>query len=139
MTFDGGTQNSPRAYWVGKALLTNNETLSAGILTMLSTTGDLGPLTMDNYTKSTGKSVEILDKTLGVDKATALTIMTSQYGLTQEQAQNMVQYTHPDNPTPDVLITSSDMVGKAGWWTYFGNWNFQTNSSQSYSYVPGQV
>jgi len=138
VTFDGGTQNSPRAYWVGKALLTNNETLSAGILTMLSTTGDLGPLTMDNYTKSTGKSVEILDKTLGVDKATALTIMTSQYGLTQEQAQNMVQYTHPDNPTPDVLITSSDMVGKAGWWTYFGNWNFQTNSSQSYSYVPGQ-
>ncbi|OPY22761.1 MAG: Oligosaccharyl transferase STT3 subunit [Methanobacterium sp. PtaU1.Bin242] len=138
VTFDGGTQNSPRAYWVGKALLTSNETLSAGILTMLSTTGDLGPLTMDNYTKSTGKSVEILDKTLGVDKATALTIMTSQYGLTQEQAQNMVQYTHPDNPTPDVLITSSDMVGKAGWWTYFGNWNFQTNSSQSYSYVPGQ-
>jgi len=138
VTFDGGTQNSPRAYWVGKALSTSNETLSAGILTMLITTGDLGPLTLDNYTKSTGKSVEILDKTLGVDKSTALTIMTTQYSLTPEQAQNVIKYTHPNNPTPDVLITSDDMVGKAGWWTYFGNWNFQSNSTQSYSYVPGQ-
>ena len=27
VTFDGSSQNSPRAYWVGKALLTSNETL----------------------------------------------------------------------------------------------------------------
>jgi asparagine N-glycosylation enzyme membrane subunit Stt3 len=35
VTFDGSSQNSPRAYWVGKALLTSNETLSVGILRML--------------------------------------------------------------------------------------------------------
>lgn len=138
VTFDGGTQNSPRAYWVGKALLTNNETLSAGILRMLSTSGDLGPLTLDNYTKDTGKSVEILNNILGVDKATALTIMTTNYTLTQDQAQNVLKYTHPDNPTPDVLITSSDMVGKSGWWSYFGNWDFHSKSSTQYNYVQGQ-
>ena len=138
VTFDGSSQNSPRAYWVGRALSTNNETLSIGILKMLSTSGDLGPNTIEVYTKNTGKSVEILNNILGVDKATATTILTTNYGLTAEQAQNVTQYTHPDNPAPDVLITSSDMVGKAGWWSYFGNWNFQNNSSTPLNYVQGQ-
>jgi dolichyl-diphosphooligosaccharide--protein glycosyltransferase len=30
------------------------------------------------------------------------------------------------------------MVGKAGWWSYFGNWNFQNNSSTPLNYVEGQ-
>lgn len=138
VTFDGSTQNTPRAYWVGKALTTDNETLSVGILRMLSTSGDSGPNTIEVYTKNTGKSVEILNSILGVDKSTAMNILTSKYGLTTEQAQNVTQYTHPNNPAPDVLITSSDMVGKAGWWSYFGNWNFQTNNTTAYSYVDGQ-
>ncbi|MDP3065395.1 MAG: STT3 domain-containing protein, partial [Methanobacteriaceae archaeon] len=62
VTFDGGSQNTPRAYWVGKALLTNNETLSAGILRMLASSGDEGYYTLENYTKNTGKSVEIIEK-----------------------------------------------------------------------------
>ncbi len=139
VTFDGGTQNSPRAYWVGKSLLTNNESLSIGILTMLSTSGDLAPQTMDNYTKNTGKSVEILNKILGVDNTTAYNIMTTQYNLSPDQAQTILQYTHPTNPTPFVLITSSDMIGKAYWWSYFGNWNFQTNNSTAYTYGEGKA
>lgn len=138
VTFDGATQNSPRGYWVGKALSTDNETLSVGILRMLSSSGDSGPNTVEAYTKNTGKSVEILNSILGVDKTTATTILTTTYGFTAEQAQNITQYTHPDNPAPNVLITSSDMVGKAGWWSYFGNWNFQTNNSTALNYVEGQ-
>ena len=138
VTFDGGSQNSPRAYWVGEALLTNNETLSAGILKMLSTSGDQGYLTVENYTKNTGKSTEILNNILGVDKATAQTILTTKYGLTTDQAQNILKYTHPDNPTPDVLITSYDMISKAGWWSYFGSWNFTTNNGTQSGYSIAQ-
>ena len=139
VTFDGSSQNSPRAYWVGKALLTNNETLSVGILRMLASSGDLAPLTLDNYTKNTGLSAEILTNTLGVNKTQAMTIMTTQYNLTQTQAQTIVQYTHPDNPTPDVLITSSDMVQKAGWWSYFGSWNFTSNNGTNYQYLASEM
>ncbi|MDI9438101.1 MAG: STT3 domain-containing protein [Euryarchaeota archaeon] len=141
ITFDGGSQNTPRAYWVGKALLTNNESLSAGILRMLSSSGDEGYYTLENYTQNTGKSVEILEKTLGVDKASAQTIMTGQYGLSMEQAQNVLKYTHPDNPVPVVFITSYDMIGKAGWWSYFGGWNFQNSSGQNmvYSLAPANI
>jgi hypothetical protein len=139
VTFDGGTQNNLRAFWVAKSLTTNNESLSAGILQMLSTSGDLGPTTVEVYTNNTGKSVEILTSILGVDKATATTILTTNYGLTAEQAQNVTQYTHPDNPAPNVLITSSDMLGKASWWSYFANWNFGTGNSTAWSYVEGQA
>ena len=139
VTFDGSSQNSPRAYWVGKALLTDNETLSAGILRMLASSGDLAPQTLDNYTNNSGKSADILNSILGLNKTDAITAMTSQYGLTQDQAQTIAQYTHPDNPTPHVFITSSDMVGKAGWWSYFGSWNFTSNNGTNYQYLASQL
>ncbi len=139
VTFDGGSQNTPRAYWVGKALSMSDENLSAGILRMLTSSGDQGYLTLENYTHDTGKSVEILDKILPVDKQTAQTILTSQYNLTPQQAQDVLQYTHTDNSAPHELILSSDMIGKASVWTYFGNWNFQNNRGQSYLYSAQQA
>lgn len=139
VTFDGGSQNNARAYWVGKALFTNNEALSAGILRMLASSGDDGYMALENYTNNTGKTVEIMDKILVVDKNSAQNIMTSQYGLTAQQAQNVLQYTHPTNPTQDIFVTSLDMVGKAGWWSYFGSWNFSSKNSTNYIYSLAQA
>ena len=138
VTADGGSQNTPRSYWVGKALTTDNEKLSVGILRMLTSSGDQGYTAVENYTGNTGKSVEILDKILPVDKSAAQTILTSQYNFTTEQAQNVLQYTHPSNPAPHELILSTDMINKAGVWSYFGNWDFQNNTGQGYSYAAGQ-
>lgn len=138
ITFDGASQNNLRAYWVGKALYTSDENLSAGILRMLATSGDKGPLTLENYTKNTGKSVEILDKILPVSKDNARVILINDYKFTPDQAQNVLQYTHPDNATPHVFVTSSDMLGKAAWWSYFGSWNFQNNTGQHYIYSAAQ-
>jgi len=139
VTFDGGSQNNARAYWVGKALYTSDETLSAGILKMLSSSGDNGYNTLETYTNDTGKTVEIMDKILVVDKTAAENIMTSQYGLTAEQAKNVSQYTNPTNVTPDLFVTSYDMVGKAGWWSYFGSWNFTAGNSTNYIYSLAQA
>lgn len=136
VTFDGGSQNTPRAYWVGRALLTSDENQSAGILRMLSSSGDQGYLTLENYTGDTGKSVQILNEILGLDKEEARTIMVNNYGLTVEQADSVLVYTHPDNPRSYVLITSGDMLGKAGWWSYFGSWDFQKNQGTHYNYLP---
>ena len=86
-TWDGGNQNTPRAYWVGEALYTSNESLSIGILSMLANSGDLAPQTMDNYTNNTGKSVTILNSILGVDNTTAYNIMTTQYNLSPTQVK----------------------------------------------------
>ncbi|MGB9936722.1 MAG: STT3 domain-containing protein [Methanobacterium sp.] len=139
VTFDGGSQNTPRAYWVGKALLTNNENLSAGILRMLTSSGDQGILTLENYTKDTGKSVEILNKILPVDKQAAQNVLTKDYNLTPDQAQNVLKYTHPVNSVPHKLILSADMIIKAGVWSCFGNWDFQNGTGQSYVYSAQQA
>jgi len=139
VTFDGASQNTPRAFWVGRALLTSDENLSAGILRMLTTSGDRGIFTIENYTKDTGKSVEILDKILPVSRQSAQTILINEYKFTPDQAQNVIKYTHPDNPNPHVFITSSDMLGKAAWWSYFGGWNFQNNTGQHYIYSPAHA
>jgi dolichyl-phosphooligosaccharide-protein glycotransferase len=139
VTFDGGSQNNARAYWVGKALYTSNENLSAGILKMLAASGDSGYDTLESYTNDTGKTVEIMDKILVVDKASAENIMTSQYNLTTAQAQNVSQYTNPTNVTQDLLVTSYDMVSKAGWWSYFGSWNFTSENATNYIYSLAQA
>ena len=140
VTFDGGSQNTPRAYWVGKALLTNNEDLSAGILRMLTSSGDQGYLTLENYTHDTGKSVEVLNKILPVDKQAALAILTKDYNLTPDQAQNVLQYTHPAKPAPHVLLLNNIyLLSKSYWWSYFGSWNFQNNTGNGYSYSAQQA
>lgn len=139
VTFDGGSQNNARAYWVGKALFTDNEDLSAGILKMLAASGDEGYSTLENYTDNTGKTVEIMDKILVKNKTEAKNIMISNYGLTKQQADNVLKYTHPTNAPPSILVTSLDMVGKAGWWSYFGSWNFESKNSTNYIYSMAQA
>ncbi|MBC7111786.1 MAG: peptide transporter [Methanothermobacter sp.] len=136
VTFDGGSQNTPRAYWIGKALTTSNETLSRGILTMLSTSGDLAYETLDNYTDDSGKTAEILTATLGLPREEARAVMTGRYGLSDNEADSVLRYSHPAKPKPFVLVLSSDMLGKAPWWTYFGTWDFKKKTGSRYGYYP---
>ena len=138
-TFDGGSQNTPRAFWVGKAMTTNDSELSAGIFTMLATSGDNAFITLDKYTNNTGKSVEILEKTLPLSKEEAKTIMTNEYKLSSTQADAVLKYSHPANPKPVIFVASSDLIQKAYWWTYFGNWDFESQKSEGYSYLSSDI
>jgi dolichyl-phosphooligosaccharide-protein glycotransferase len=133
---DGGMQNSPRTYWIYKAFSTDNETLSLGIFQMLATSGDNGYLALDIYTKNTTKTVEILNNILGVDNGTAMEILMNKYGLDQKSAENVIQYTHPNNPRPFVLLT----YGEGAYWIFkFGTWNFNKKEGGNYDYSHGDV
>jgi len=120
-----------REYWIDHAFATSNESLSRGIFRMLTTSGDMAFLTMDEYTKNTSKSVEILNEILGVDNKTALNILVSNYNLSQNQAETVLGYTHPENPAPYVIWTYLDMLNKGFWIFNFGEWNFNNNTSGS--------
>lgn len=140
VTFDGGSQTGIRANLVGKAFSTTNESLSAGIFTMLGTSGDKGFYTLINYTGSTTKSSKILDDTLGVDRETAKKIMLKN-GLSASETNTVLNYTHPTNPREVIVITSADMIPKGAVWIYFGNWNFdlqKTDNANRYSYMTPQ-
>ena len=127
VTFDGGSQNSPRAYWVGRAFATSNENLSIGILRMLATSGDEAfneSSVLMKKTKSVKETVKILNEILPVNRSTAYSILTKKYNLTDAEAKEVLNATHPVNTNPDYLITYNRMTSIATVWSMFGFWNF---------------
>ena len=140
VTFDGGSQSGERAFWLGQAMTTSDLQLSAGIFRMLDSTGTKAGDVLENYTNGdTGKSSEILIDILPKTAEDAQKDLVNKYHLTEAQAKNVTQYTHPDKVRPVIFVASSDMLGKAGWWSYFGAWDFKNQSSQNYNYhVPTQ-
>ena len=139
VTFDGGSQSGERAFWLGQAMTTDNLELSAGIFRMLDTSGTKAGDLLANYTGDNGLSSEILIDILPKTADNATKTLVDTYHLTNEQAAKVVNYTHPENPRPVIFVASADMLQKAGWWSYFGAWNFTSQNSTNYNYyVPSQ-
>jgi dolichyl-diphosphooligosaccharide--protein glycosyltransferase len=134
VTFDGGSQTGSRAFWLGQAMSTDNLELSAGIFRMLDTTGERATAELVNITGDSGKSVDILIDILPRTSDDAQKTLVSKYHLNSQQAATVVNFTHPDNPRPVIFVASYDMLGKAGWWSYFGAWNFENQTSENYNY-----
>ncbi|SDA53658.1 STT3 domain-containing protein [Methanobrevibacter millerae] len=134
VTFDGGSQSGDRAFWLGQAMTTSDLELSAGIFRMLDSTGTRAQEALYNYTQDYGKSTDILIDILPMSESNATNTLVNKYHLNAEQAAHVVNYTHPDNPRPVIFVASSDMLQKAGWWSYFGAWNFTDQSSENYNY-----
>ena len=128
VTFDGGSQNTPRAYWVGRAFATSNENLSIAIIRMLATSGDEafkeGSVLMNYTHNNVSKTVEILNEILPVSRSKAYEILTKKYGLSDKEAKLVLNATHPEHPNPDYLITYNRMTDIAPVWSMFGFWNF---------------
>nr|WP_295000712.1 STT3 domain-containing protein [uncultured Methanobrevibacter sp.] len=134
VTFDGGSQTGERAFWLGQAMTTDNLELSAGIFRMLDSTGTKADEYLINITDSPGKATSIIIDLLPRTASDAQKVAQSKYGLTADQAKELIQYTHPKNPRPVIFVASSDMLTKAGWWTFFGAWNFDNQTSENYNY-----
>ncbi|MEN4007175.1 MAG: STT3 domain-containing protein [Methanobacterium sp.] len=139
VSIDGGSFNTPRAYWIDRAFATSNESLSSGIFRMLATSGDKGYLTLNNYTDNTIKTVEILNNILGVERGTAEKKLTTKYNLSEKQAENVLKYTHPDNPHPYVVVTSNSRISTGYWIFYFGMWDFNSQKGMNSSYSYGRI
>lgn len=139
VSVDGGSQNSPRTFWIYKAFSTDNESLSLGIFKMIATTGDMGYLVMNNYTKNTIKTVEILNNILGVDKNKARHILTNNYGFSSHDAEIILNYTHPNNPRPFVLVTNDDLMKKGFGIFNYGLWDFNTMKGKDLTYTFGKM
>ena len=142
VTFDGGTQTSWGAYWVGKSLLNPDEKSTVGILRMLNCGQNTAFIELDKVVNDTPKSIDLLSKIMVLDQNTALQQLKLQ-GLTNEEAEMVLKYTHCTNPPQDFYITSEDMVGKAGVWGHFGSWDFnravmyqKTSNLESAAAVP---
>ena len=134
VTFDGGSQTGGRAFWLGKAMTTDDLELSAGIFRMLDSSGDRAVEKLVNVTGDTGKSVDMLIDILPKSSSDAQKTLVDKYKISSADASEVISYTHPENPRPVIFVASADMLQKAGWWTYFGSWNFENQTSENYNY-----
>ncbi|MDI6723639.1 MAG: STT3 domain-containing protein [Methanobacterium sp.] len=135
-SFNGKSPNTSRDYWISRALSTSNENLSAGILNMIATTGDAGPINLDKYTKNSTKTIEILNNILGVNRDLAREMLID-YGLKPSEADDVLAYTHHYKPNPIVFVTFNDIHRK--YWIYYGEWNFTTMKPGNCTYSNGTI
>lgn len=110
VVFDGSTQNSPQAHWVGKMLVTNNETEAIGILRMLACGGN--------------KAYEAILQDSGDDELFAKQRI-DQIVLLDDYDGVGWEWSHCEKPRPMVLLVSDDMIAKGGVWAHFGRWSFE--------------
>lgn len=108
--FDGASQDTNRAHWIGKALLTSNEDESVAILKMLVCGGD------NAYNKLREQVGDDLEAKLQLDQ-----MLLNKSLIPADLKQDI----DCDNPPELYFITSSDMVGKGGVWGHFGAWDFE--------------
>ncbi|HHY00481.1 MAG TPA: peptide transporter, partial [Methanothermobacter sp.] len=131
--------SSSRNYWICKAFTTDNDNLSVGILRMISTSGDEGYLQLDMYIENTTKTVEILNNILGRDRSTSRELLINKYNLENEEADNVLKYTHPENAAPMVLVTTGNTFTTQHWIFEYGEWNFKEKRSNNFIYSVGTV
>lgn len=123
VTFDGGSQDTPQAHWIGQVLLTDSETEAIGILRMLDCGGNSAYNEIYKKMNNTYLSVTLTKEIILLTEEEAKTRLFAE-GFSEEQAIAVLQYTHC-SPPENYFITSQDMVGKSGVWAHFGSWNFE--------------
>ena len=123
VTFDGGSQNTPQAYWVGKLFLSDDERVSIGIARMLNCGGNKAFDEVDKHLTNIPDSVALVNEIITVDRWHAENLLVERLSMSYDETESVLQYTHCE-PPESYIIASGDMVGKSGVWGHFGSWDF---------------
>ncbi|MCH8003351.1 MAG: glycosyltransferase family 39 protein [Nanoarchaeota archaeon] len=121
VTFDGTTQNTPQAHFIGNALLTDDEEVAIGILRMLDCGATEGFSTMLKSTEDFLDSINLIYEIIPENRENAQKILSKQFD--ENETEEILDLTHCQ-PPENYFITSEDMVGKSGVWAHFGSWDF---------------
>lgn len=124
VTFDGASQTTPNAHWIGKVLLTDNESEALGILRMLDCGNYLGVEDVQKGLPSHDQyeAIMLTKRIILLPKEDARKVLL-EANISSAQTAVILNHTHCD-PPEDYFITSADMVGKGGVWGHFGSWDF---------------
>ncbi|MBU1704667.1 MAG: FKBP-type peptidyl-prolyl cis-trans isomerase, partial [Nanoarchaeota archaeon] len=126
VTFDGGDQKR-RIHWVGRTLLENDEDIAIGILRMLNCGQEYGFDKLNEFVGDQLKTYNLMIELVVLDGEQAMQKLLD-YGLSEDQANEVLVLTHCEEIIPQYYITSQDMIGKSGVWAHFGSWDFKKAS-----------
>jgi dolichyl-phosphooligosaccharide-protein glycotransferase len=130
VTFDGASQNSHHAHWVGKILLTDSEEQAMTIQRMLDCGGNKAEVEIHKILENDSlKTVNFVYSLFSMSRESAEAELLK---LTDdEKTQEILNYLYCE-PPENYFITSGDMVGKSGVWAHFGSWDFERASLYKY-------
>jgi dolichyl-diphosphooligosaccharide--protein glycosyltransferase len=121
VTLDGASQVHPNAHWLGRLLQTDNEKESIAILRMLDCGSNNAFEEVNKKYSDTELSHNLVKQIIMEDEKEA-SLMLKEKEFNDEEIKKILSFTHC-NPPENYLITSEDMVGKAGVWAHFGLWD----------------
>lgn len=119
--FDGQSQGTPQAYWMAKAMLTNNEDEAVSILRMLNNGGNKAFEIIDEHLRDNLLSVLLLENALLVPaerRRDALQKFLPESVV--ENVNKILSY----NPARADFVVDYTMPYKMPAISYLGNWNF---------------
>ncbi len=120
--FDGATQNTPIAYWMGRAMLARDEQESYGILRMLNSGSNMAFEDLCSLGFDKRKSLEILSDIILLDKDSARKFLTK-YLTKTDQIDKIILSTH--NPKKAYFLFDPTLASKLNAISFLGNWNFK--------------
>jgi dolichyl-diphosphooligosaccharide--protein glycosyltransferase len=128
-TFDGATQGTPRAHWVGRLFMENDEAKSKDMLRMLVCGGNQAFDKMMTYSQDSTNGVlvnKIIYDTFGVplNQKAAVLEANKYFSFSEAEIEDIMTSLACEQPPENYVITSGDMIGKAGVWAHWGSWNF---------------
>jgi len=123
VTVDGAGQHYQLAHWMGTVLVNNDEEKAVHILRMLDCGSFQSYETLYAETNDVLFSLDLLKQVILQDKEDARKTL-EKAGISKETIDKTLDYAFC-KPPENYLITSEDMVGKAGVWAHFGLWDFK--------------
>lgn len=122
VTFDGTTQLSPQAHWVGRFFSTSDENEATGILRMLNCGARNAVDEIQKKENDSVKAILLTKRIILQDNENARNTLLNE-GFSPQQTEGVLKYTHC-TPPKSFVIASEDMISKSGVWAHFGGWNF---------------
>lgn len=119
--FDGQSQDTPQAYWMAKAILSNNENESLGILRMLNSSGNRTFEIINDYVKDPLQSVLLLESIIVLNPEEARLRLSQFLSASAVEAVIKNLFSKTGNAC---FIVDPSMVPKMPAISYLGNWNF---------------
>jgi asparagine N-glycosylation enzyme membrane subunit Stt3 len=132
VTFDGGAQGD-RIHWVGKILLTDNETEALSVLQMLNCGLTNARYRIEKVYPDNYKAINILYEVIHTKDKVEATSLLQGYSFSTEDINFIIKNTKCEDLIPQYFIASEDMVAKSGVWAHFGIWDF--NRANMYNKV----
>jgi len=121
--FDGQSQNMPQAYWMAKAMLSEDEETTIRILRMLNNGGNKAFEIINEYLKEPLKSILLLESVLSASAPMKARNTLLEF-IPVAAANEVMRLVFEPPKSPGYFVVDPSLPYKMGAISFLGNWNF---------------